>query len=242
MHGVLLAVLLSTVQPGHPAERHFRLETERGAVHVWAPRGYDAKTGALVVYVHGYFADVDEAWTEHRLADQFRSSGRNALFVVPEAPRGPKEEVRWRSFARLLAEVARAIELPAPGNRVLVFGHSGAYRTLLPWLASAKIDELFLLDALYCPVAPFLRWLDRGAQRRLVIVGRSTAARAERELAGKVIERMTSVPSDALGFTAAQRNARLVYLRSQHDHMGIVTSGQVVPVLLTMGRSAVSAR
>ena len=58
------AALDELVQAG----RHWRLATERGAIHVWTPAGYDAATAATVVFVHGYWIDADEAWTSYRLA------------------------------------------------------------------------------------------------------------------------------------------------------------------------------
>jgi hypothetical protein len=40
------------------------------------------------------------------------------------------------------------------------------------------------------------------------------------------------MPSSVSGFTRHQRNARLLYVRAQYDHMAIVTSGKVIPTLL----------
>src|SRR5262245_32604710 len=57
------------------AGRHWRLDTPRGAIHVWAPADYDAATAATVAFVHGYWIDVDEAWESYRLAQQFALSG-----------------------------------------------------------------------------------------------------------------------------------------------------------------------
>src|SRR5512139_3968883 len=57
---------------------HTRLETPRGPVHVWTPRGYSAETAMTVVYVHGYQIDVDEAWWGHGLPEQFGHASINA--------------------------------------------------------------------------------------------------------------------------------------------------------------------
>src|SRR5688572_27928889 len=46
---------------------HWRFETWNGPVHVWRPSGYDPATAGTVLYVHGYYTDVDKAWREHRL-------------------------------------------------------------------------------------------------------------------------------------------------------------------------------
>jgi len=34
------------------------------------------------------------------------------------------------------------------------------------------------------------------------------------------------------GFTKKERRAKLLYIRSQFEHMAIVTSGKVIPLLL----------
>ena len=45
--------------------------TNRGALHVWAPFYYQRGTAGVVVFVHGYSVDVDEAWSSLSLAEQF---------------------------------------------------------------------------------------------------------------------------------------------------------------------------
>ena len=40
------------------------------------------------------------------------------------------------------------------------------------------------------------------------------------------------MPSSAAGFSRREKNAQLLYIRSQYEHMAIVTSGKVIPVLL----------
>src|SRR5204863_9327666 len=56
---------------------HIRIETSSGPVHVFRPAGFDRKTAGVVVYVHGYYTHIDDAWREHKLADQFAASRRN---------------------------------------------------------------------------------------------------------------------------------------------------------------------
>ena len=72
--------------PSLAGGEHVRIATKRGPVHVWRPAGYDPLTAGIVLYVHGYYTTSDKAWAEHRLAEQFAASGRNALFIVPRAP------------------------------------------------------------------------------------------------------------------------------------------------------------
>src|SRR5512133_1400020 len=78
---VVIALVLALALPvrADPVarEQHFRLRSRHGPIHVWHPAGYDPKSAATVVYVHGYFADVDDAWSEYRLRDQFAASELN---------------------------------------------------------------------------------------------------------------------------------------------------------------------
>src|SRR6185312_98882 len=76
----------------------WRIETERGAVHVWIPADYDPATAATVVFVHGYWTDCDAAWADYRLPEQFALSGVNAMFIVPEAPQNKRTKVEWPSL------------------------------------------------------------------------------------------------------------------------------------------------
>jgi hypothetical protein len=62
--------------------QHVRIDTPSGAVHVWWPDGYDAATAVTIVYVHGYWVDVDDAWLQHGLPEQFGAAAVNALFLA----------------------------------------------------------------------------------------------------------------------------------------------------------------
>ena len=86
--------------------RHFRINTSRGAVHVWAPPDYDRATAGTVIYVHGYYTDADGAWREHELAKQFKASHQNALFIVPDAPAGNDDDVKWPALKDLMIAAA----------------------------------------------------------------------------------------------------------------------------------------
>ena len=157
------AALDDLVQAG----RHWRLATERGAIHVWTPAGYDAATAATVVFVHGYWVDVDEAWTSYRLAQQFALSGINTMFIAPEAPSAKWRPIAWPSLTDLLRTVTDEIDVAMPALRLAVVGHSGAYRTLAVWLANRTLDTVVLLDALYVE-SGLLPWVRASSQHRLV--------------------------------------------------------------------------
>lgn len=237
-------VVPAATQTVHPvaaavaAGRHERLETDRGPVHVWVPDGFHPDGAATIVYVHGYYTDVDGAWTRHRLAEQFALSGLNAMFVACEAPTGARDEVRWRSLGDLLQTVHARTGLPRPMGPVIAVGHSGAYRTLVPWLEYPLLDQVVTLDALYGEYEPFRDWVLGAPRRRLVDVTDDTVRWSE-ELARDLAERglppllVEHVPPDDR-WPAEARSARAVIVRSQHAHMPIVTDGVVLPNVLRL--------
>lgn len=218
---------------------HWRLGTERGAVHAWRPAGYRHATAGTVVYLHGYYTDVDQAWVDHRLAEQFRRSGRNALFLAVEAPSWNGEEPFWPSLDELFSTVQRIAKLKVPRGPLVVAGHSGAFRGIAPWLADPRIGEVVLLDGLYQGERAWAEWLDSAprGRRRLVLVGLETAARTEAWIPtrpGSLF--LPRVPAPARGLRKAERKAPLLYMRSQHDHMALIQKGEVLPLLLRNGR------
>ncbi|MHB8878624.1 MAG: alpha/beta fold hydrolase, partial [Myxococcaceae bacterium] len=183
--------------------------------------------------LHGYFNSVDSAWDEHRLAEQFASSGMNALFVVPEAPSGRADDVFWKDLAELLRVVRQRASLKLPRGPVVVVGHSGAYRTLVFWLDEPRLRAIILLDGLYGYDAEFARWLS-GSRRRAVLVAADTAERTEVFLRRfPKAARLGELPESLDELTPEQRMARILYLpTTRFDHMGLVTGGKVVPLVL----------
>lgn len=195
------------------AGTHVRWETDRGPIHTW--RAGAAVPSTVVLYVHGYRDTADSAFRDHGLAAQFAASGFDALFVVPEAPSGPQQQVFWPDLEALLTEVARkhGAELP---SSVLVIGHSGGNRTLKSWLASERVNHVVLLDGFYGDPTPFERWLAARGDAQLVMIGQVTYAKAEAWKSGLVAELRRKVTHHAAGCS----------------HMEIVTAGKWIPALL----------
>jgi hypothetical protein len=215
--------------------KHFRIKTARGAVHVWVPPDYDRETAGTVVYVHGYYTDADGAWREHDLARQFKASRQNAMFIVPDAPASNDDDVKWPALTDLRRAVTRA-NIHLPDGPVVVIGHSGAFRTVMQWVDHRLVDQIILLDALYAGEAAFDAFIASGKRaddHKLIVVAASTAegsssfARRYRFAVAR-----EQIPSSVAGFTRRERGAKLLYIRSQFEHMAIVTSGRVIPMLL----------
>ena len=225
---------------GSAQARHHRLMTSHGPVHVWTPAGYDAATAGIVLYVHGYFTDVDHAWTEHHLARQFADSGLNAVFIACEAPDGPRDPVSWASAHDLMEAVASSLDETLPDGVVLAVGHSGAHRTLAAWAeAGDDLDAIALLDALYGDQPEIRSWIEGSVDRRLIDVSNLTRPWADRlheELPETLI--FDRFPPGDRGHLRGARTARVVYVHSQIGHMPLVTGGVALPMVLRASRIA----
>lgn len=212
-----------------------RIDGPAGAIRVWRPAGYRPETAATVVYVHGYYADVDTAWRDYQLPEQFAASAVNAVFIAPEAPNGKRQQVQYRDLGELIRTVEDALGEPRPSGPLIVIGHSGAYRTLLTWIDYPPIDTVILVDALYGNMDEFKTWLAEGAGRRLVTVGDDTLSWTEdyaREIPDTVV--VDRLPPTMDLWPPEARTARHLYVRSQYGHMTQVTGDVVLPMLLRL--------
>jgi hypothetical protein len=227
--GVLLLFLSTDASAG---ARHIRIETRhRGPIHVWVPDGYDPAHAGVVVYVHGYFADVDDAWKQYGLAHQFADSGIDAVFIAPEAPTSATDTVSWSSLAELLDRVDDTVDLP--DGPLIAVGHSGAHRTLTEWLDEPELDTVVLLDALYGKVDELKAWLDASADHRLIdvsVITRPWAEQLHAELPETVV--FNGFPKRSSGRMRGAREDRVIHVRSHLGHMPLVTGGVALPQVL----------
>jgi hypothetical protein len=215
-------VLDQRVQAG----QHWRLETAHGAVHIWVPVDYDAATAATVVFVHGYWTDVDEAWESYRLAQQFALSGINAMFIAPEAPWAKWQPLAWPSLTDLVRTVAGEVTITMPAKRLVAVGHSGAYRTLAAWLANPLLDTVVLLDAVYAEYS-FAPWVRGSLQRRLVNIVYETGTYSDNLHRGlPSTRRVDGLPPGGLP------DARILYVKTDVGHWQLVTEGVALPLSL----------
>jgi hypothetical protein len=208
------------------AGRHWRLETARGAVHAWVPADYDAETAATIVFVHGYWIDVDGAWQSYRLAKQFALAGINAMFIAPEAPSAKWEPIAWPSLTELVATVGTSVDVAMPARRLVAVGHSGAYRVLGAWLANPALDTVVLLDAAYTEFG-LLPWVRASPQHRLVNVVYETG-RFSDYLHWHLpsTKRVSGLPTEGLP------EARILYIKTDVGHWQLVTDGVALPLAL----------
>lgn len=121
---------------------------------------------------------------------------------------------------------------------LVAIGHSGAYRTIAGWLDHGELDHVILLDGFYGREELYFGWLNnpRAPHRRLSIVAVDTLRWTEPALDGvdRDIAVLDQIPSKISDLTEAERRARIHYIKSQYDHMAIVESGAVIPVMLQL--------
>jgi hypothetical protein len=226
--------------------RHQRLGTkDKGPVHVWRPRGYKAQTAATIIYVHGFYTDVDRAMVEHNLTSQFRDSGRNALFIVPETRSGGRDPIYWPDLDVLLTTVTKRLKVELPKGPIIVVGHSGAYKTIASWLTHEQLAQVLLVDGLYGSDDDFGKWLAPAKDgekalmpRQLVLVGYDTQTRVEWfSRKHGVALTFDTLPYLYDELPVAAKRAPLISLQSERfDHMGLITQGRLVPWLLHVFR------
>ncbi|MEO8700117.1 MAG: hypothetical protein ABI867_08740 [Kofleriaceae bacterium] len=213
--------------------KHWRLVTSHGPVHVWIPRGYNPRRAQTIVYVHGYYIHVDDAWQQHRLPEQFAASTINAMFIACEAPAGVSEGVYWESINALLAEVGRGIGQKQAKRRIVAIGHSGAFRTLLGWLDEPELRTVVLLDAAYGEIESYRAWITASERHRLIDIAEDTQPWTEalhKTLPESVV--LEDFPSVEEGIPKSAARARILYIKSKLGHFGLVTGGTAMPMIL----------
>jgi hypothetical protein len=208
---------------------HWRIQTDRGPIHVWTSPNYDRATARTVVFVHGYGIGVDSAWSDYHLEEQFSSSNLNAMFVVCGAPGSLEQGVVWPSLSQLLNQVATDLDQPLPAGDIVVMGHSAAYRTLVLWLTNPALRTLVLLDAAYGEEDRFLQWT-RDDRHRLINIASDTIEESNWMHAFLPdTKRIYGLPSS---WSDEARAARVLYVRTGIGHMPMVTNGLVLPLAL----------
>jgi hypothetical protein len=213
------------------AAQEWRIESGGRVVRVYRPAGFHGESASLVLYVHGFFTDADQAWRAHRLPEQFAASGRNALFVVPAARPGPGQPLPWPRLPALLNVVAEATGEPLP-RAVVAAGHSGAYKQIGSWLDHRGLRTILLLDGLYGMLSAFRAWVRRPG-RRMALVSHDTAATTKewtRRMSFAV--RRDRCPPEFEQLSRRERAARVLAMGTDSDHFGIVTEGKALPLLL----------
>jgi len=216
--------------------KYWRIKTKKGPVYVYVPNGYVRKTAGMVVYIHGHHTNVDTAWKHHKLPQQFRKSRQNAIFVVPEAPINGQQAVHWPSLAKLKRVISRA-GIRMPDGPTIVIGHSGAFRTIAKWVDHRVLAQVILLDALYARQKQFREFIHgskRAKHHKLVLISANDTLKRTKNFIEKLkyVAVKKRFPKSYRGFSRRERNSRVLFVRSQYSHMGLVVNQKVIPLIL----------
>jgi hypothetical protein len=226
---ITIAVLVAT-RTARAEPQHWRIRTDRGPIHVYLPSNYDRVNAQTVVFVHGYNVDVDSAWTDYHLQEQFERSGLNAMFIACSAPSSLKEGVAWASLPSLLRAVVDGIGHPLPEGEVIAVGHSAAYRTLVLWLTNPAVRTLVLLDAAYGEEDQFMAWTRDDQTHRLINIASDTIQESNWiHMFLPSTKRVYGLPAE---WTDDTRSARVLYVRTNVGHMPMITDGVALPLAL----------
>ena len=195
--------------------------------------GFDVAVGVVAVLGQRRRPGVDREHDD--VGPEPVQWARRVEKVLSDNPAGNEDEVQWPALKDLRRAVTRA-NIHLPDGPVVVIGHSGAFRTVMQWVDHRLVDQIILLDALYAGEAAFDEFIASGKRaddHKLIVVAASTAEEsssfARRYKFAVAREQM---PSTVGGFSRRERGAKLLYIRSQFEHMAIVTSGKVIPMLL----------
>jgi hypothetical protein len=136
--------------------------------------------------------------------------------------------------------VLRLTRLARPRGPAIVLAHSGGFRTAAQWTKSrAPLRQIHLIDGLYGSQVPrFKEWVSTrraNANHQLVLTSTGTADRSAL-LAAAVpgsVQR-ERIPEELAELSSEELRAPLLFMRSQYEHMELVTGERVIPFLLRL--------
>jgi len=162
-----------------PADKHYN----DSSVAFFIPVGYRPGDDVdLLLYFHGWNNNVRKAMDEFQLRQQVVRSGKNVILVFPQGPLDAPDSFGGKledegGTARLTAQALDFLKsegrIPAEAKlgRVVLSGHSGAYRiihhTLRHGGLDANVSEVLLLDASYGGLEDFSAWAVAHPEGRL---------------------------------------------------------------------------
>jgi len=152
------------------------------SVALFIPKTYrPAERVDLLVYFHGHNNNLRKAFDQYKLREQIVASKQNVILVFPEGPKdaadsgcGKLEEPG--GLKRLTDEVLDTLAAEGkihskPLGRVLLAGHSGAYRVLSCCVKHGGLEDhvaaVALLDSSYGQLDNFVDWAARRPNGRL---------------------------------------------------------------------------
>lgn len=206
----------------------------------------------IVFYFHGWYNNVDSALVQFKLIEQFYSSKRNAVLIMPEGPKNAPDSFGGNleeagSFKLLTDEIFT--KLNETYSRKLFFknivlaGHSGAYRVisyiLLHGGLTENISEVYLYDGLYADLEKYSYWLVnyRGRFINIFTPDGGTKSLSENLM---LCLKAWSIPFafiDSDNFTDKElMNERIIFIASKLNHNEVISSQEQFQRFLSTAR------
>lgn len=206
-YGDLILTHLATAPFPHPQRANGHVydgKTYSAAEHYsdssvafFVPKGFHASSSVdLVLYFHGWGNSIDSAFRRFNVVEQFSASGKNAILIAAEAALNSPDGAGGKfedtdGFKRFVVEALTVLKkehkIPSHAGvgRIIIAGHSGAYRVmsfmLLRGGLTAHMKEVYLFDALYGQTEKFAHWLDHERGRFVDIYTDSGGTKGESE-------------------------------------------------------------
>lgn len=162
----------------YSAEKHYSDSTTA----FFVPDGFHASDMVdLLVYFHGHNNHVKKAIEEFNLLQQVSGASKNVIFIFPQGPHEAPDSSGGRleepgAFRDFIAECLNTLNQDGViestrAGRIILAGHSGAYRVISFILEHGgmekHLEEVYLLDASYGRIDQFTEWAMRRPQARL---------------------------------------------------------------------------
>lgn len=232
------------------------------SVALFVPKGYRASaTVDLVFYFHGWGNSIDSALRRYNVVEQFCASGKNAVLVAAEAAKnspdgfgGKFEDAggmkRFVDDAITVLKKEKKISAHAGIGRIIIAGHSGAYRVmsfmLLRGGLTSHMSEVYLFDALYGQTEKFSHWIEHGRGRFVNIYtdGGGTKTESENLMGCLDAWKIRYFVAEEQKATAADlRHNRIVFLHSDLKHNDVFAKrGQFAAYLATSSLKDIKKR
>lgn len=222
----------------YPAEKHY----SDSNVAIFVPKGFTAqKKTDIVIYFHGWYNNIDSACAQFRLIEQFYEARKNAVFVFPEGPKDAPDSFGGRmeekdGLRNLVHDVLNFLKqqkkiTQTNVGRIILAGHSGAYRVISFCLMrgglTKSITDVILFDALYGQTEKYVYWIDRYKGRFINIFTNDGGTKNESEnlmadFDGWGIPYLFMQENDLT--TSDLKKNRLIFIHSDLSHNDVIAS------------------
>jgi hypothetical protein len=193
----------------------------------------------LIFWFHGWGNNIDTAASHFELVKQFAASKLNAVLVLAETTKDAPDSYGGKleynnTFKELAGDIMeelrkeKAVGQKCKPGKILLAGHSGAYRVMAFILANGNmpVQEVILFDALYSQTDKFLSWLKSDSSHRFINIytdGGGTDGESRemvKELAKSNIGRDTIEEKELTAQIVLTQ--KILFIHSLHKHNDII--------------------